>query len=236
MTTSLAVSLDCPGCAASAARTGPLTPLVTCSCGAEYVYAPREHPRASAPVLAPSPPPARARGEPLEHRLVRAFVSECLRYGASVCRVERQAQHDPQSLGARSALGPVLDTLATGILGSGCRGTRGVGRPPLADGVPATVDPLLAARYHALADDDRAVADGLVADGLGDTLAPVDCGRRDPVECTLAERLGLRLVDAAQAGRWLRKMVSGDSRPALTGARTEGERRLADAARAWFAA
>jgi hypothetical protein len=59
------------------------------------------------------------------------------------------------------------------------------------------------------------------------------CGSRT-VECTLAERVGFLLAAQRQAIRWHAKIASGDSRPALAGAREYGDALLTTAAKTWF--
>jgi hypothetical protein len=201
--------------------------VVTCpACGGE-LHDTRAVPLRTrhAPTLARERWVTRAAAAP--DRLVRAFVTELLLWDRAVASVERAAR------GGASPLAGCLQAAELGVLGTGCRGTKGVGHAPTPEPSSLPVDPRASARYQGLPRPDRETADAVVSDGQGDALVRVPFGART-LECTLAQRLGLRLADTAQQLRWHTHLVAGDSPPALAGAERLGQERLERAARAWL--
>ena len=214
---------DCPTCAALVVTLTPGTTVTCPACGGELQ---RQHPRRSDTRARGkrSPPP-----DATPDRLVRAFVGELLSWDRAVASVEHAAR------GGASPLAGALQACELGVLGSGCRGTKGVGRAPSPEPSSLAVDPRLGARYQALPRPDRETAEAVMTDGQGDALVQVPLGGSGRVfECTLAQRVGLRLADTTQQIRWHTHLASGDSPPALEGAENLGRARLEQAARRWF--
>ncbi len=197
------------------------------ACGTEWQCPPRppSQPQAKR-VRCPRPLPA-----PGDQR-TRLFVHELLTWNSTVERVERAAR------GAASPLATIERVVELGVTGDGNRGTKRPGRPPERDKPDASVDVLLQAKYDALTGDALKCADAVVADGQGDQFVALTFGsetRPRVIECTLAERVGLRLAQPRQALTWFRKIASGDSLPARRESGTEGARLLGLATAAWFA-
>jgi hypothetical protein len=241
-----AARITCPGCL-EALRLSRATGGTWWPCpvhGVELAGEPRP-PAPPASVIGPSAlPSAPSRPRALHWvpgpevptgRLVPAFVGELLRWDAGVASVERLAFG-----GASSNFLMLVRVAELGIVGSGNRGTKGVGGKPLEDDaegleVVKLLDPVWAERYRALRGEDRRTADAVIADGQGEDLVEVQCGGR-AVECDLAQRVALILAPAHQVERWRAKIAAGDSRPALRGAEDLGTELLEHAARAWFGA
>lgn len=163
---------------------------------------------------------------PVTDRTVRQFVHEVLSWDASVARVESAAHR-----GASNILG-VLDALQYEFVGTGNRGTKGVGKAPRHEHETRPADPELSARYKAIGRTHQTVVDAIVADGQGDQRIKIDvAGER--VMLSLSQRIGYRLASRAQRSAWERKVLSRDSAPALAGMEHAGDALLLAAATAW---
>lgn len=161
-------------------------------------------------------------------RLVRRLVTDLLTWSAAEQRAEREATH------GASPLHGMLETLKFGVLGSGCRGTKGVGRAPVREtGVLASADPALATRYHALSAVVRATCDAIIGDGRGDQNVDVQLGGRRTLTMSLRARIGWRLSSASQVRAWMGKITTGHSPPAISGAERVGSEALIAAAEEW---
>ncbi len=213
----------CPGCvvALAVAKALPGREIPCRECPARYT-ARWAQPAAPRPPRGRRPPPVGDDG-----RRLRAFVLDVLGWHRTVERAERGAH------GEASPLLGVLRTLELGVLGTGCRGTKGVGgRPASAADVPGA-DPVGAARYRALSRPDQATVDAVIADGHGDRLVDVPFGAV-VVALTLEQRVGLRLASARAVTRWTGKITGGDTPPALVAMASVGTPALrAAAASGW---
>jgi hypothetical protein len=156
----------------------------------------------------------------------RRFVRELLLWDLSVARAETAAK------GSVSSTAVVLEVLQVGVIGTGCAGTKGVGRAPREDREPPRTDSLGAAKYRLLSVATREVADAVLADGQGDVLVSLRFGQR-VYEVTFPARIRLRLALPAQRERWAAKIAQGDPRPAIAGAEALALPRLESAAREW---
>ena len=174
------------------------------------------------------------------------FVHEVMRMALGRAAADAPRGRTFVEAGAgESSVCTVMRQLAAGILGDGCSGTKGVWRGQRGEPLEAfyaraaTIDPAAQARYErcyaALGPQAREVADAVIADGFGDGLAQVDVGQT-AFTLTLPQRLALRLADAAKVKRWLAHVADRDSGPMLSGTTELGEKRLAAAAGAWWAA
>ena len=160
----------------------------------------------------------------------RAYVADALAWDRSVAKLERAVY------GERSPLQAILDTIQLGVLGTGCRGTRGVGRARAqVDNLEAAAqaDPVGTARYQRLRGADLATTDAVLADGRGDVVVELAVGLRT-VEASLPARVGLVLARPKLQLAWLKKIAEGDSRPALVGAEDLATAALVAAATAWW--
>jgi len=215
----------CPGCvvALAVARALPGREITCRECPARFLAR-----HASLPAAPRARGPRRApRGD--DGQRLRAFALDVLGWHRTVERAERAAH------GEASPLLGVLRVLELGVLGTGCRGTKGVGgRPASAADVPGA-DPIGAARYRALGRAHQATVDAIIADGHGDALVDVPFGAV-VVRLDLEQRVGLRLASARDVTRWTGKITSGDSRPARAGMADVGGPALRAAAAAWWAA
>lgn len=161
-------------------------------------------------------------------RSVLECIREVLEWNRAVASVERIAH------GSGSPLAGVLHSLRSGILGTGCRGTKGVGGAPPRDLDAQHVDPIAAARYRALRGVSLRFIDAVIVDGQGEALVAVPFAEgRSPIECTLCQRLGLRLAPLADQADWYRRIYAKDSRPALAAAEDYAYPRLVAAAADW---
>jgi len=160
-------------------------------------------------------------------RTVRAFVYELLSWDSAVARIERIA------IGSRSSIVSVITSLELEVIGTGCSGTKGVGKPPMDDREARRADPIATARYQALRGEDLRTADAVIADGRGFELVELTFGERR-IALGFEQRIGFRLAKTEQHDRWVGKIVAKDSRPALDGSENLGKERLWSAARAWF--
>ena len=222
----------CPQCPAvlATARDRP-GEVRRCACGAEYTAtAPRVRQAARAVVAWR---PARVRQpSPDVDRAVRQFVADALAWDRSVQAVERAAR------GPRSATAALLDVGELGVLGSGCRGTKGVGRASVDEREVHAADPVGLARYLALPRELRVVVDAVCSDAQGLVQIEVALGPKGQRRLLLGleERVALRLAAPAQAAEWDRRVMRGDQEPAKTAMLAAGMAALRAAARAWWAA
>lgn len=161
-------------------------------------------------------------------RVVRNFVHDLLSWDAACAQIDRVA------LGSRSSIVSVLTTLELQVVGTGCSGTKGVGKAPADDREARRADPVATARYQALRGEDLRTADAVIADGRGFELVEMTFGTRQ-IALGLEQRVGFRLAKPELHDRWVAKIVARDSRPALDGSERLGAERLEVAARAWFA-
>jgi hypothetical protein len=163
-------------------------------------------------------------------RLVRTFVCDLLAWDAAVASSERAAFGVG---GCSSAWAGVSHVARLGIVGSGCRGTKGAASGASEPDRTVVLDPAGTARYRALRGDALRTADAVIADGQGEESVAVAFGRRQ-ASCSLAQRVGLALAGDAQARQWRGKVAAGDGRGALRGAEVLGDALLLAAARAWW--
>lgn len=227
----------CTAFAALASRRRGITHV--CLCGAEY-YAdpgaepePRENPR---PIRVQIPRPEKRQRKPhvsappraRSHR-IPAYVDDVLRWDASVNAVEASYR------GSGSPLLGVIRVLELGFVGTGCRGTKGIGGAPEIHRVPPAVDPVASARYRALRGAALAVTHAVIADGQGDRVVEITVGTRS-VMVTLEQRIASAISSADEARRWYRKIADGDSRPALKAMDDVGTDALSLAAESWWSA
>lgn len=209
-------SAPAPATAAPARRTSP------------PACAPRWCARPGAPRLAPSAPrqdPAALSPEAL------AFVSDLLSWDRQVYRAER-------SSGAVGGWAPGWAAIATlarlGIVGSGCRGTKGAASGSTPERQEARApNPQAEARHRRLSPEARRTATAVTDDGQGEQLIDVQEGARS-VAAPLAARVGLALADARQAQRWRACISRGDAAPFLRAAAVAGAAALERAAREWW--
>ena len=165
-----------------------------------------------------------------DRRDAQLYVADVLAWDRSVAKLERAV------FGQRSNLQSILDVIQLGVVGTGCRGSKGVGRARHeVDNLEAAAqaDPIGTARYQRLRGADLACTDAVLADGRGDVVVEVTFGRR-VVEVSFPARIGFLLTSRKQLLKWHRKIAEGDSRPALDGADEEGTRALIAAAKAWW--
>ena len=165
---------------------------------------------------------------------VASFVYEVFQYHLSVARAEASSE--------RSLPSTVMGTLTAvelGCVGDGCNGTKPVTRVPQDPELRKLVhkDPLGHQRYQALRDRDRLTAEAIVFDSKGVALADVTFDKR-VLSCTLYQRIGFAIaeqIDKPRYQRWLGKIATKDSAPALQDAERLGSECLQSAAKAWFA-
>ena len=118
----------------------------------------------------------------------------------------------------------------SGVLGTGNRGTKGVGRaeaPSLPRHVAA---PRAWERVRALRGEARRVVDLVLARGVGEVITELG-GRARPEP--LEARLGLAWANATQRTAWERHALAGDHAAPRDGARVLGEQLLEATARCW---
>lgn len=201
------------------------------ACGTEYVYG------ASAPLVAPR---TRApSGIPRESVRVSAFVRDLLALHVATVRAEGTTTSGRfvVRLGESSTAG-AMRAIETGIVGTGCKGTRGAwggGPQEPRELPPVLVDAASERRYTALRGEARETAEAIVADAQGDRVAPLDVGGKMH-ELTLDQRVALRVVDPLTMRRWLKHARVRDTGPMLLGSAELGARRLREAAESWWAA
>lgn len=199
----------------------------------------RETPRVLSVPVPPVPQPAPAAHSPrkrkphsndpdAQRKLVRRFVYEVLEWSLSIARVESAVAK------GRSNIASVLEALELQILGTGCRGTKGVGAAPREERAVRAHDPERDEQYRRLPREHQVIADAVIADGQGDQDAPLDVDCVHLEKTTLAQRIGYRMAPADQRAKWERKVIVRDAAPSLAGMSDLGERLLIEAARAWL--
>lgn len=157
----------------------------------------------------------------------RRFVAEVRWRAESIALVESRAK------GAQSPTAHVIEVLTTGITGNGCRGTKGVGRPPEHDPEPSTLPDAIRQRYARLSPEARRIADLCASDPGMDVVTTVTYGKRE-TKLSFEARLGFALADKKQRERWEKKCSQGDARPAIAGAEFEGSRTVEATAEEYF--
>lgn len=165
--------------------------------------------------------------KPIEERLVRAYVYEILTFDAEVATIVRESGGSP--------LAGVIQQLELGVLGNGCRGTKGVGHGPRNDREDRCVNPAHGAKYRALRGDALRATDAIMDDGQGFQIVwvPFD---RILVECDLPERIAFRTVSEHEMDKWRRKIFLRDQKPAIAEAARIGNALLQVGAAAWWSA
>lgn len=192
-------------------------------------------------------------------RSVSRFVFELMAWRAHLDHVDRLSRAVARPTTQQSALARLQSITGLGIVGSGCKGSRGVwiGEGP----VDALIDAAEASTTRALVDDRdagwRARLDAMperlaiVAAWIRDETrgeSPPKQRANDPVGyvleftrparrvtgLSLAEIVGLSTAEAKQRARWEAKMAAGDGSMAREGMRERGEALLVECARAWF--
>lgn len=187
--------------------------------------------------LPPLPPASMALPQPpvrLDPAVPR-YVGAVLRWHASVLRAERAAGAGGSTWLRNVLLAPDGTHL---WVGSGCRGTKGVGRAPdpaALEAFACPVDPDGQARYGRLARPARLTTDWVITDGQGDKVVEMRFGRRT-VKLSMPARYGLALAGRGQLLKWLQKLAGGDAEPAIKGAEAKACPVLNAAAAAWYAA
>lgn len=145
----------------------------------------------------------------------RRFVAEVRWRAESIALVESRAK------GAQSPTAHVIEVLTTGITGTGCKGTKGVGRPPEHDPEPSALPEAIRQRYARLSPEARRIADLCASDPGMDVVTTVMHGKRE-TRLTFEARIGFALADKKQRERWERKIALGDASPAITGSEAVG--------------
>lgn len=204
----------------------------TCeTCGAEYLYrAPtRERVRAPRPIgIGPRP-----------EVQVTAFVRDLLALHLAQVRSESTTSSGKFVVQrGESSTASILRMAESGIVGNGCKGTKGTWagapqEPREVDAVP--VDAASERRFAQLGGPSRETALAILADGQGDRVASETVAGKTH-ELTLEQRLGLRLADEITQRRWLKHVRHRDTGPMLAGSAELGATRLRAAAGAWWAA
>lgn len=200
-------------------------------CGAEFFYRP---PSALGTRTARLVPRA-----PRPELQITAMVRALLAWHVATVRAEgvTSSGRFVVRAGESSAVG-AMRSLETGIVGTGCSGTRGAwgGAPEEPREVaPVLVDPDAERRYAALHGEPFLTAGAILADAQGDRVASTEVGAR-VYELTLEQRVALRLASAKTLRQWLSHVADRDSAPMLSGATELGARRLRECADAWWAA
>jgi hypothetical protein len=162
----------------------------------------------------------------IEQRLINAYVHEVLSFDAEVSSIERESGGSP--------LAGVIAQLELGVLGNGCRGTKGVGhrREERED---RCVNPAFGAKYRALRGDALRATDAIMDDGQGFQIVWVPFDRK-LVECDLPERIAFRTASEHEMDKWRRKIWIGDAKPAIAEAARIGNELLQAGAAAWWSA
>ena len=245
----------CPsGCASalSASRRGIICVpggLVVCrDCGAEVraersPIDKRQAPRPLEPIE-PHAPRSRihrqrrvAPAPKLEHRRIRAYVAEVLWWDAALAKAERAQRGD------RSPLWGMLQTLQLGVLGTGCKGTKGIGRNSTPDLIATDVDPLATARFQSLRGDELKTTTIVALDGMGDQEASRELGGPGtaPYLVGLSARVAFTFASDERRDHWRRlrdvwtfQFAERDGLGAIASAAEFGSELLAAAAVAWF--
>ena len=237
----MTAATECPGCVSLrdsmllAAAVGVTPRALRCLvCGAMLTP-----PGASMP----------SRKRTLPQNLVPAFVHAVLRLAAQRERGDAPAGRTfVDASSGRSSVCSVISQLELGVVGDGCSGTRGTwrgdrGEPLEVQGAPVLLAPDALAeserRYAGLDAKARATAEAVIADGKGDGVVLVPLCPERPEErtaLTLAQRVALRLADAATAKRWAKHAAMRDAGPLLVGSAEMGEARLIEAAKGWWGA
>lgn len=163
-------------------------------------------------------------------------VPDCV---ADLLRLEAaEASASSARVVGSSILGVQLEAMrGLGILGSGCKGTKGIGHAPRPEPRLLAAQPELVARFDALTGQDRAVAEAIRVDGAGIAhVAMVVPGHptRKPIEMDLSQRVAFRCAPDKRVRAWWGKIAEGDSGPALEGSKQWGEQALRELAGAWF--
>lgn len=228
----------CAGCETALARAQEIGLLTQCPiCGAQWEQRVAynvligggiiDH-RGLANVNRASVRRAHTRARPHDpDRRVRDYVANVLAWDAATARVERSARGD------RSPLAGLLATLELEIVGTGCKGTHGVGRAPHDDPDPTHVDPIASARYRSLRGEALLATDAVIADGQGDQIIEIALGPTQ-VECSLAQRVALRIASLDEILAWNVKFAERDSKPALRAMEADGRSALVVGAEAWW--
>lgn len=207
------------------------TPQTCAVCGAEYLYraAKRERLRAPRPIGI----------DPREEVRVTTFVRELLALHLALARAESTTASGKFVVArGESSTASILRCAESGIVGNGCRGTKGTwaGAPQEPRELPAMpVDAASERRYRTLSGIARETAKAILEDAQGDRVAPVDVAGRTHA-LTLEQRLGLRLADTLTTRRWLKHAGNRDTGPMLLGSAELGAKRLREAAEAWWGA
>jgi hypothetical protein len=157
----------------------------------------------------------------------RAFVLGLLFWDGTVARVERAAR------GGISTLAPVLDAARLGVIGTGNRGTKGVGIAPVAERDTTVADPWGTARYQALGREHQRTADAVIEDAVGLVDAPVILEVGLTLTLTLPQRIGLALAPLERVRRWAMRVLVRDAEPLRSGTDRIGRPAIRAAAEVW---
>jgi hypothetical protein len=159
-------------------------------------------------------------------RLVHRYVHEILTFDTEVASIDRESGGSP--------LAAVIQQLELGVLGNGCRGTKGVGGAPR-EREERCVNPAYGAKYRALRGDALRATDAIMDDGQGFQIVLVPFESK-LVPCDLPERIAFRLASEHEMDKWRRKVFLGDSKPAIAEAARIGAELLQIGATAWWSA
>ena len=223
----------CPECLPAATRAAHACAPVACDgCGA--IWEPEPASEAYRPRSAPARrrPASRA---PVDR--VRLLVADLLAWHLACAQQERTAGGGYAPIAQGSPTASVLRVLESGIVGDGCRGTKGTWRgnaPEPARIRALNLDARTGERYARLG-TLREVADAVIADGHGDQLAAVEVWRERALTLSLPQRIGWALATEKQRAQWRVKIHRRDSAPALEGMAADGERALRDLLARWDA-
>jgi hypothetical protein len=139
-----------------------------------------------------------------------------------------------------------IDYAGLRIVGTGCRGTKGVGSKrgatDVADAIydaqrvlDGEVPPYAIDRMAEVAGSDVHATLVFLRDyARGDQLYRLTIEKRDIENITLPQWVGLHMEAPETRARWQVKLATGDGSPALVGANRLGNRLLARAARVWW--
>jgi hypothetical protein len=214
------------------------TSIVCATCGAELTCPP-DHPRPEAAVDVPRTRRERTRSDAPKDtpHAIRRYIDDVLRWDLALSKIEQRERGTASPIYGMLEAARISIPGTIGMHGSGCSGTKGVGRKPSDDAHSVLrLDPLSTARYRSLRGDALATTDAVIADGAGDQLVQLHLAgeKRNPYQCTLAQRVALISAPSEMRAEWQRRIVRGDSLPALAAMEENGSRSLVTASVAWW--